>query len=314
MGSWHAGNLVTQPGVEVVAVADVVDAAAAGLAAAVGARVGPADEIIEADDVDAVLVATSDDTHSELAVATIAAGKPCFLEKPISSSVDGARQILEAELSAGRVLTRVGFMRELDPAHVQLAGVLPDLGAITRVRCVHRNVDSSPRPANRLFAQSIIHDIHTIRWLTGEEFDRVSVHVVNRSDGFRDILLIGELTGGALGTIEFEDQGFAYEVHVEVTAAGGMAATLTHPRVVSRRDASESIEVGTDWFGRFEDAYRLEIEEWARTLTGGRRSGPTVWDGYAAQVVAEAAEVAMVGGGAVSVELPPRPSMYSPTH
>ena len=66
------------------------------------------------------------------------------------------------------------------------------------------------------------------------------------------------------------------------------------PRSVSRRDAAESLTIGADWFGRFDDAYRLEIEEWATALHRWQPSGPTVWDGYAAQVVADAAERAMI--------------------
>lgn len=311
MGSWHAANLVAQPGATVVAVADAVREAAESVAAEVGAEVRPASELIDADDVDAVLVASTDDTHSQFAVATIAAGKPCFLEKPVGATLDDARAVLDAEIALGHPLTRVGFMRELDPAHAQVAHQLDRLGPITKVRCVHRNVDDEPRPVDRLFAQSIIHDIHTIRWLTGQEFARVTVHLVARHDGFREILMVGELTDGSLGVVEFEDRGFAYEVQVEVNAVGGMAATLPHPRAVARRDASESLSVGTDWFGRFEDAYRLEIEAWARDLLAGAVSGPTVWDGYAAQVVADAAERALLTNQPVDIELRPRPDLYA---
>lgn len=204
-------------------------------------------------------------------------------------------------------------MRELDPAHVQLAEEVAKLGPITRVRSVHRNVDVSPRDVDLLFAQSLVHDIHTIRWLTGQEFTQVTVHVVTRDDGFRDVLLVGELDGGSLGVIDFEDQGFAYEVQVEVTAVGGMVATLPHPRAVTRTGAAEAIHVGVDWFGRFEDAYRIEIEEWVRCLHRGTFAGPTVWDGYAAQVVARAGEVAMMSGTAATVKLREKPEMYADT-
>ena len=310
MGSWHAHNLAAQAGVEVVAVADVVESAADDLADAVSARVEPAPGIVHCPDVDAILIASSDDTHARFATEVIQLGKPLFLEKPIGGTVDQALMVLDWEIEFKRRVTRVGFMRELDPAHVELRDALGELGPVTKVRCVHRNVDPAPRPLDRIFVQSLIHDIHTIRWLTGQEFARVTVHRVDRPDGFHEILMVGELTDGSLGVVEFEDHGFAYEVQVEVTAVGGMAATLPHPRMVSRRDAAESLAVGTDWFGRFEDAYRLEIEEWSRAIQLWQPSGPTVWDGYAAQVVADAAERAMLGGRAVDIDLPERPSLY----
>ncbi|MCP3936412.1 MAG: Gfo/Idh/MocA family oxidoreductase [Actinomycetia bacterium] len=311
MGSWHAGNLAAQPGVDVVAVADVYEPSAAAVAEQTGASVMDAHAAIEA--ADAVLIASSDDTHAEFAIAAIEAGKWCLLEKPLGATLDQAQRVLDAEIASGRIHTRVGFMRELDPAHAQVAAAAAELGHLTRVRSVHRNVDGERREVGLLFAQSLIHDIHTIRWLSGREFARVTVHVAERPDGFRDVLLVGGLVGGGLGVIDFEDQAFAYEVQVEVTGELGMAATVPHPRAIIRSQATESMIVGTDWFARFQDAYRLEIEQWCADLAVGVSSGPTVWDGFAAQVVAAAGEQAMLAGQPVEVVLPARPSIYERT-
>ncbi|MGH1489441.1 MAG: Gfo/Idh/MocA family oxidoreductase [Acidimicrobiales bacterium] len=310
MGSWHAGNAARQPGCSVVAVADVFVAAAESVAERTGARVVDPMQLIAAPDVDAVIIASSDESHAEFANAAIAAGKPCLIEKPLGATLAQARSILDAELAAGHKLVRVGFMRELDPAHRQVAASVAELGQITKIRCVHRNVDAAPRPVELLFAQSLIHDIHSIRWLAGDEIVAVRVHVVERSDGFRDVLMICNLAGGGLGVIEFEDQGFAYEVQVEVSALGGMAATLPHPRSVERRAGAESLPVGMDWFARFEDAYRLEIEDWVASIRDDLFRGPTVWDGYAAQVVADAAQRSIERNAEVAVELPEAPELY----
>jgi len=313
MGSWHAKNLAAQPGIEVVAAADVVIEAAEAVAVAVGATVMGGSELCRSDSIDAVLIASNDKTHAEFAIPSIEAGKPCFLEKPLAATLDQARQILDAEMAAGQILTRVGFMRELDPAHRQVQAAVNTMGgpaAITRVRSVHRNLDDELRPVNVLFAQSIIHDIHTIRWLTGQEFCRVTSHIVSRSDNFRDMLIVGEMANGALGTIDFEDQGFGYEVQLEVTTTAGMSATVAHPRSVTRSNAAESLDIGTDWFARFEDAYRVEIEQWSQDIQSGRTSGPTIWDGFAAQVVADAAERSALEQTPIDIELPPKPDLY----
>ncbi len=303
-------NVARQPGLAVVAAADVVPEAVERVAASTGGTVRDAAELIASDDVQAVVIASSDETHAEFATAAMALGKPCLIEKPLGATLDQAELILDAELAAGRLLTRVGFMRELDPAHAQVAAALADLGQVTKIRSVHRNVDPAPRPVELLFAQSLIHDIHTIRWLSASEVERVDVHVVERADGFRDVHMICNLASGALGVIEFEDQGFAYEVQVEVTATGGMAATLPHPRAVLRSGGSDSLAVGSDWFARFEDAYRLEIEDWSSSLHDGVFRGPTVWDGYAAQVVANAALRSIADGGPADVTLRQRPELY----
>ncbi|MEM7273325.1 MAG: Gfo/Idh/MocA family oxidoreductase [Actinomycetota bacterium] len=310
MGSWHAGNVAAQPGLTVVAAADVVPAAAEAVATRFGARVDEPDAVAVADDVDAVVIASSDDSHARYAVPAIADGKGCLLEKPLGSTMAQADEILAAEVAAGRRLVRLGFMRELDPAHVQVAAHLAELGPVTSIRGVHRNLDPSLRPVEMLITQSLIHDIHTVRWLTGSEIDSVRAHVVGRSDGFRDVLLVCTIASGAVATLAFEDQAFGYEVQVEVTAEGGMAATLPHPRAVRRSAEVETLTVGADWFGRFEDAYRLEVEAWAADLSAGVATGPSVWDGYAAQAVADAALVAVDSGAEEPVTLPPRPALY----
>lgn len=310
MGSWHAANVARQPGLRVVAVADVVPAAAERLGAELGARVIDGDALVAADEVDAVVVASSDESHAHYACATLALGKPCLLEKPLGDTIAQADQILDAELAAGRRLIRLGFMRELDPAHAQVAAALAELGPVTSIRGMHRNVDQVTRPVEILLSQSLIHDVHTVRWLSGSEIDAVTTHLVERTDGFRDILLVCRLASGAVAVLQFEDQGFAYEVHVEVTAEGGMAATLPHPRAVERRAGREGLAVGADWFARFEDAYRLEIEEWAMTLADGVPRGPSTWDGYAAQLVIDAATRSLASGTEEAVALRSKPALY----
>lgn len=312
MGTWHARNLARQPDTAVVAVSDVVESAAAALAAELGAAVADGGEVASGHGVDAVVVASSDDAHTEYVTAAIGAGIPCFVEKPLGTTLAQAQRVLEAEVAGGVRLVRVGFMRTVDPAHRQVAEIVAGFGEITRVRCVHRNVDPLVRPIDVLFSRSLIHDVHTVRWLTGREITAVSAHVATRADGYRDLLVIGELEDGGIAQIEFEDGGYAYEVHVEVTGSAEMAATLAHPLATTRRDLAEHLHVGADWFGRFEDAYRIEMEEWAAAVRGEPAPpGPSVWDGYAAQAVVEAGAAA-VSNGPTSVSLGPRPAMYGP--
>jgi myo-inositol 2-dehydrogenase / D-chiro-inositol 1-dehydrogenase len=290
MGSWHAGNLAGLDGVQVVAVSDADAAVAQRLAAQHGAVVVDANALIADPSIDALVIASPDATHAAYTIAAIEAGTPVLCEKPLAADLDDAAAVVAAEVRAGRRLVRLGFMRPLDPPHVALAAEVARLGPVTRLRCVHRNVDDTPRDVEKLFAQSMSHDIHTIRWLTGAELVQVQVHVATRSDGFRSILVVGELDNGALATIEFDDHAPHYEVHVEAICEGG---------IVSTRGGQP---LGTDWFAWFADAYRAEIEEWVGDLRAGTFRGPTARDGYAAQAAAYACEVSLLSGRPVAVE------------
>ena len=60
-------------------------------------------------DVDAVIVATPDPTHEEIAVAAAAAGKAILLQKPMAGTVAACRRIIQAAQAAG-VDLQVSFM------------------------------------------------------------------------------------------------------------------------------------------------------------------------------------------------------------
>ena len=75
------------------------------------------EELIASDAVDAVLVTSWGATHEQYVLAAIAAGKPCFCEKPLATTAEGARRIVDAEVAHGKRLVQVGFMRRYDAGY-----------------------------------------------------------------------------------------------------------------------------------------------------------------------------------------------------
>lgn len=88
--------------------------------------------LIERDDVDLVDVATPGNTHREIAVAALEAGKHVLCEKPLANTLDEAREMLEAARRAGTV-NMVCFNYRRAPA-VQLAKKLIEEGRLGEVR------------------------------------------------------------------------------------------------------------------------------------------------------------------------------------
>ncbi|HGH0742314.1 TPA: Gfo/Idh/MocA family protein, partial [Klebsiella pneumoniae] len=87
-------------GATVVAVSDInADNARAAVALpGVQAEVyADGHDVINASDVDAILVTSWDPTHEEYTLAAIAAGKPVFCEKPLAMTAEGCRRIVDAE-------------------------------------------------------------------------------------------------------------------------------------------------------------------------------------------------------------------------
>lgn len=78
------------------------------------------------------------------------------------------------------------------------------------------------------------------------------------------------------------------------------------------QDGKASHLVDQDWLLRFETAYRLEAETWGDVAAKGTATGASVWDGYAAMWVADAAIRSLTSGRAENVVYEPRPSLYNP--
>ena len=135
-------------------------------------------ELIESDEVDAVLIASIAETHAAFTLACIAAGKPVLCEKPLAPTTAECVQVLEAEVALGRRLVIVGFMRRQDPGYRQVKASL-DGGAIGEALILH-NVHRNPTVPDSFtsfmtMTDSIIHEIDTSRWLLGEELASVQV-------------------------------------------------------------------------------------------------------------------------------------------
>jgi predicted dehydrogenase len=85
-------------------------------------------------EIDAVIIATPDDTHEEIAVAAATAGKSILLQKPMAGTASGCRNIIRAAEQAG-VDLQVSFMHRWFEEVEQARGLLAE-GVIGRVHSV----------------------------------------------------------------------------------------------------------------------------------------------------------------------------------
>jgi myo-inositol 2-dehydrogenase / D-chiro-inositol 1-dehydrogenase len=288
MGSLHVRLLASEVvGAELVAVADIEVARAAALAREVGVDGVHGDglELIAEPDVEAVVVASSPETHEVLVLACLEAGKPVLCEKPLATSAAGALRIVGAEAAGARRLVDVGFMRRYDDGYRDLKRRLGEgeIGAALVVHCVHRNADIPPSFDQRLaLTDSVVHEVDVARWLLGEEIAAVTV-VAGRPtrrapSGVRDpqVVLLETESGVLVNVESFLRAQYGYDVRCEVVGETGTLA-LPVPAVTAR-----------GFEDRFAQAYRDELRVWVSAVQDGTPAGPDAWDGYAASAVTEA--------------------------
>lgn len=88
--------------------------------------------LLERDDIDLIDVATPGNTHHEIAVAALEAGKHVLCEKPLANTLEEAHEMLDAATTAGTI-NMVCFNYRRAPA-VQLAKKLVDEGRLGEIR------------------------------------------------------------------------------------------------------------------------------------------------------------------------------------
>lgn len=321
MGGRHVRNLTNEVAeAQVVALADVDQARMKEVAAFCGAThtFSDGNALIHHPDVEAVLIAAPDRFHAALAHACIAAGKPVFCEKPLAITAAEAYKVVEAEVAGGRRLVQLGFMREYDPAHVRVKQVMDsgELGKGVSFFGVHINPPSGgPRQVDEVITNSVVHDIHSARWMMGDEIERVYTSYApfapNLPDTGKMVLVQLNYRNGAVGQIECNaDSGYGYEVDVKMTGETGSVQTNSLQSAIVSRSNQRGQWVEEDWLQRFERAYIIEAKAWVDSLQKGIPTGPSAWDGYVAMIVADACVESAKSGNAVNVEVPATPAIY----
>jgi myo-inositol 2-dehydrogenase / D-chiro-inositol 1-dehydrogenase len=263
-------------------------------------------------DVDAVLVASSDPTHEDFVLASIAAGKPVLCEKPLAPTVEGCQHIVDAEDAAGRRLVSVGFMRRYDPGYLALKSTVDsgEVGTPLLLHCVHRNPTAPVGlPSAALITGSAVHEIDIARWLLGEEIVGATVHTPRRSRAAGStqdpLLLVLESASGVLVDVEvFVNARYGYDVRCELVGEEGTVSLDARPPALLRKDFSTGYGLPADWRPRFAEAYRRELQDWVDGLrTDGVPRGAGAWDGYVATAVAQACVTALETGVRQPVKL-----------
>ncbi|WP_197094598.1 inositol 2-dehydrogenase [Microvirga massiliensis] len=317
IGRIHGGNVSAHPRARLVAIADASEEAARSLAQVTGAGVRDLDAIIEATDIDAVLIGTPTDTHADLIERAACAGKAIFCEKPVSLDAARTRACLDVVREAGARLM-VGFNRRFDPSFAALKQRI-DGGEIGRVELVTiLSRDPSPPPldyvarSGGLFRDMMIHDFDMARFLLGEE--PVEVHAVGAclvdpgigqaGDVDTAAVLLKTASGKIAQISNSRRATYGYDQRVEVHGSAGLlAAGNQHATTVTfAGEHGYASDPALPFFlERYAQAYRNELETFVTGVLDRKPLAPSGEDGLRAQALADAATRSAQSGEAVRI-------------
>lgn len=271
-------------------------------------------------DVDAVLIASPDQTHAPLTLTAIEAGKPVLCEKPLSQSPRECQAVIAAEVARGRRFVQLGFMRRFDPSYRDMKAALDDgsLGPAMMMHNSHRNVEA---PANftgpMAITNSAPHEFDVARFVLGADYRAISVFQHAGVDASRTgapVFMVLKTDRGQLVNIEINNNAaYGYDVRAELVGETG-SVFLNAPVHTRHNSALMSIErYAPDWRPRFAEAYRLHNKVFLRFVRTG--TFPAVasdaWDGYRTAVIAEAGVESLRAARRVAIAPADKPALYT---
>lgn len=319
IGRVHAMSITGHKDSALVSVSDIFPDSAEKLAKEFGAKAQSSDALLADPDIDAVLIATSTDTHSDFIEAAIGAGKAVLCEKPVDLSLQRARDCQATVQKAGKDVM-LGFNRRFDPNFAALKNAF-DAGEIGKGELLTlTSFDPAPPPVSYvkvsggLYRDMMIHDFDMVCWLYGEVPQTVTAKGASLVDP-----AIGEAgdVDTAVVTLQFADgrlaliknsrrAAFGYDQRIELLGSEGMleAENILESTVV-KSTAKGVVSAKPEHFflERYMKAYSIEWNAFVQSVTNGTPFPAAISDGVNALALAEAANLSLKEGK--SVELAP---------
>lgn len=308
IGKVHAENLALRiQETNVVAIADVVLPAAQETAARLNIPVATADyrDILNSPQVEAVVICSATDTHTQIIVEAAQAGKHIFCEKPIDLSLAKIDEALAAVDKAG-VKLQIGFNRRFDPnfRRVQQAVQSGEIGKPFRLHIISR--DPAPPPisyvkvSGGMFLDMTIHDFDMARFLIGSDVEEVYTAAgvmvdpaIGEAGDVDTAVVMLRFANGVIGTIDnCRKAVYGYDQRAEVFGSGGSASTENNFPNSATISTAESIrrDLPLHFFvERYTESYLVEMRVFVDAVLNGKPIPVTGADGRAPVVMGLAA-------------------------
>jgi myo-inositol 2-dehydrogenase/D-chiro-inositol 1-dehydrogenase len=307
IGKLHAENLALRiPEARVVSISDVNLAAAQEAAARLNIPHASADyrDALK-DGIDAVIICSSTDTHTQFIIEAAAAGKHIFCEKPIDLSLKRIDEALAAVAKAG-VKLQIGFNRRFDSNFRRVRDAMErgEIGQPHRLHIISRDPAPPPvsyvRVSGGMFVDMTIHDFDMARYLVSAEVDEiytvagVLVDPAIGAEGDVDsALVVLKFANGVIGSIENSRQAvYGYDQRVEVFGSGGSISTGNNYPNNATVSTAQSVyrDLPLNFFvERYTESYVVEMRAFADAVLNDKPVPVTGIDGRVPVVMARAA-------------------------
>lgn len=307
-------------GATLAAVSDVNEAAAVSLGTELGISKQYSNyrDLIADKQVEGVVIVSPTSTHREIVLEAAKHGLPIFCEKPLSISLEEAREMQRVVEQTG-VFFQMGFMRRFDKGYVAAKRKIEEGGIGTPVVFKSSSRDPyrpsleylDPAHSGGLFIDCGIHDLDLARWYMGEI---ASVYSIGGTLAYPEMKETGDIdnaitslyfTSGALGTIDLSRNGvYGYDIRTEILGTEGtlkIGYLRETPIMVMTKDGitHDTVPYFTE---RFEQAYITQLQDFVENILQGKSPAVTCADGVAALQASAAATLSFKENRPVKIQ------------
>lgn len=279
-------------------------------------------ELLADPEIDAVVLVTPTTLHADQTSAALRAGKHVFVEKPLSLDVATCEAVEAVARDYPDQVAMVGFVRRFDPSYARAKAAI-DAGQLGRPFLVRSQTCDQNDPAGffvrfapssgGIFMDCSVHDIDLARWMLGnpKAVRAFASGTIALHPGLADC---GDVDNG-LAIVEFEggQRAMFYASrtlphgHETTTEVIGTTGTVqigfgAHAdRTEFRNAAGVQHTALPDFFARFADAFRLEMEAFVAACRGEIAPPLTLSDATEATRIGQAITESLRSGLPVAI-------------
>lgn len=274
-------------------------------------------KILEDDDIQAVLICSSTDTHSTISLEAIAAGKHIFCEKPIDHDVNKILEV-KAALENSNVKYQVGFNRRFDhnfkAARKAVEG--GQIGDLNILKVCSRDPGAPPvsyiKVSGGIFLDMTIHDFDMVRFMSGSEVEEVFAYgavlvdpAIGEAGDIDTAVISMKLANGAIAVIDnCRRASYGYDQRVEAFGSLGQVAIGNDSESTAVISDANGVrgEVPLNFFlERYMGAYVEEITEFIDCIVNDKEVSVGLDCGLQPVLIGLAAKKSLVTGMPVKI-------------
>lgn len=267
--------------------------------------------------VDAVLICSSTDTHADISIEAIKAGKHVFCEKPISQDLEKIKEVMEV-LKDSPVKFQVGFNRRFDHNFEAVRNAVSEgkIGDVHIVKITSRDPDAPPieyvKVSGGMFLDMTIHDFDMVRYLSGSDVTEVFANgtcLVNpaiRDAGDIDTAIITmKLANGALAVIDNSRKAdYGYDQRAEVFGSKGQVAVTNDTgstAIISTNSGVTGEKPLYFFLERYMASFSKEVSLFVQACLHDKKVPVDINDGLQPVLIAKAAKKSLEEGRPVKL-------------